>query len=206
MQRIVIVVFLAFWLIAMMSYPGWNAFDAKSPSYDPLRNFLCDLLSAETPNGRNNVVSATAMTLAVSMLVVARLLPLWWNVRARGGWRTLCRALGVAASVLTLLIGIEQAFGLDLPHGTLTLMAGGFGLLPTTIVMFADWRSSRASPARRVAMLGMLVAGLVNFVSYSMVQLGQKLTPIVPTAQNCTLLLLLVWLWLKNDSHIDHNV
>ncbi|CAN0501986.1 unnamed protein product, partial [Discosporangium mesarthrocarpum] len=130
-QRTVIVVFVLSWLFAMIAYPGWNAFDPDSTGYDPLRNFVCDLLSAKTPDGRGNVTSAVVMMFAINMLVATRLLPLWWRVPLRGPWRTATRALAVIAAALTLLICVEQLLALELPHGSLTLAAAAAGLLPT---------------------------------------------------------------------------
>lgn len=182
----------------MLSYPGWNAFSPASANtaYDPLRNFLCDLLSAETPDARDNVTGSTAMTLAITLLVTLVLLPLWWNVNAPQALRRCSRWFGVLAGLATLLICIEQAFDLDLPHGAVTLTAGGLALLPTLLVVRADWRSPHTPWSRRPIIVGMLLAMIANFVSYSIVQLGGELTRVVPTAQNSALALLLAWLWL----------
>ena len=45
-----------------------------------------------------------------------------------------------------------------------------------------------------IGRLTTLIPALVNFVSYSLVQLGVQCTRVVPSAQNIALLFLLMWL------------
>jgi len=131
-SRIAVLIFVALWMVAMSSYPGWNAFDSHSVGHDVLRNFLCDLLAATTPDGRSNLVGSTAMNAGVVVLVLGALLPLWWQVPLRGPWRCTSRVLGVVAAIFSLTICVQQAFALAISHNTVTLSAAAAGLVPTT--------------------------------------------------------------------------
>ena len=195
-SRLAVLAFMALWIVAMASYPGWNAFDSTSTGHDFLRNFLCDILSATTPDGRSNVVGAVAMNTGVLVLVAGALLPLWWHAPVRHPWQIAGRMLGGGAALLTLAICVEQAFALPLSHNVVTLTAGAAGLVPTFAVAAADWRSPDSTPTRRALLIGTLVASLANFVSYALVQLGGTLTPFVPAAQKVALVCLVGWLFL----------
>lgn len=200
MSRIAALVFVVLWIVAMSSYPGWSAFDAGSSGHDVLRNFLCDLLAATTPDGRSNLVGSIAMNVGAVTLVVVGLLPLWWRVPRSGPSLWANRVLGVVAAISTLAICGEQAFGLELSHHVVTLSAGAAGLLPTALLAVTDWRSPDTTITRRVFLVGTILASLVNFFSYAMVQLGGALTLVVPIAQKVALLCLLTWLYLKPAS------
>ena len=200
MPRVAVVIFGTLWIVAMITYPGWNAFDPTSTSHDFSRNFLCDLLSARTPDGRSNFVGSIAMNAGAVALVLGSLLPLWWHAPVSGRWRTSNRLLGGVATALTLAICVEQAFAIPLPHGVITLAAGAAGLVPTAVVAVVDWRSSDGKTIRRALLLVMLIASLVNFVSYAFVQNGGELTLVVPVTQKVALVCLLAWLCLKPAS------
>ncbi len=197
MSRIAVLIFVALWIVAMSVYPGWNAFDSDSSGHDVLRHFLCDLLSATTPDGRSNLAGSIAMNAGAVTLVVGGLLPLWWQVPLSGPWRWTSRVLGVAAAILTLTICVEQAFALALSHNIVTLSAGAAGLVPTTLLAVTDWRSVDTTTTRRVLLLGTILASLANFVSYALVQLGGTLTLVVPIAQKVAVVCLVAWLFLK---------
>lgn len=196
-SRIAVLIFVASWIVAMSTYPGWNAFDSHSTGHDVLRNFLCDLLSATTPDGRSNLVGSIAMNAGAVVLVLGALLPLWWQVPLRGPWRCTSRVLGVVAALFTLTICVQQAFALAISHNTVTLSAAAAGLVPTTLLGVTDWRSVDTTTTRRVFLLGTILASLVNFFSYALVQLGSTLTLVVPIAQKVALVCLLAWLFLK---------
>lgn len=188
---------LLLWLGAMAAYPGWSAFDADAESFDVRRNFVCDLLSAQTPGGRANGTGSLLMSSAVLLLLFGGLVPLWRRIPATAAWRGLASVLGALACLLTVAVVVEQAFGLPWPHGAITLSAGFVGLVPTAIAAAADWRSPRSVPWRRLLSVGMLAAATVNFGGYMWAQLGGPLHTIVPIAQSAALLMLMVWLTLE---------
>lgn len=200
MRRAAVGLFVVLWITAMSTYPGCTHFDANSQGHSWwhgwLHNFLCDLLASETPNGSSNLLGSIAMTVSVVVVIFGGMLRLWWNVEALGRRRTIARTATVLAIMLTLGICIEQTMALELPHGALTLAAGGVGLVPTAMVMLEDWRRADCTRLRRFAMVGLGVSAVTNFVSYSIVQLGGELTPVVPMAQNFSIVFLLLWLWL----------
>jgi hypothetical protein len=200
MRRATVGLFLVLWITAMSTYPGWTQFDADSQGHDWWRNFLCDLLACETPDGRSNLLGSIAMTVSVVAMIFCGLLRLWWNVAAVGHRRTIARVASVLAIMLTLGICIEQTMVLDMPHEALALSAGGVGLVPTAMVMLEDWRRADCTRLRRIALVGLGVSAVTNIVSYSIVQLGGELTPVVPTAQKFSIVFLLLWLWL-----VDHR-
>jgi len=191
MRRVPIGVFVVLWWVAMAAYPGWNAFDPDSQGHDWLRNFLCDLLSAETPDGRDNVAGATAMSLAMLVLVFGAMMPLWR--------RTPLRVACWVAAALVVLVCAEQALALPLPHGLVTLAAGAVGAAPTAVVMWRDWRASGVLVRAAIALVAAFT--VANFVSYTIVQFGGALTPVVPTAQKGALCGLLLWLLLRADTN-----
>ncbi len=188
----------------MATYPGWNSFDPDSVGHDFFHNFLCDLLSSTTPDGRQNLVGAGFMNLGISVLVLGALLPLWWSVPLTGAWQLASRVLGAIAATLTLAICIEQALGLKWSHNVLTLSAGAAGLVPTMLVAWTDWRSVDATRTRRLLLGGVVLFSLANFVSYSLVQLGGTLTSFVPTTQKLALLCLVGWLCLKPATQVKN--
>lgn len=200
MRRATVGLFLVLWVTAMSTYPGWTQFDADSQGHDWWRNFLCDLLASETPDGRSNLLGSIAMTVSVVAMIFCGLLRLWWNVAAVGRRRTIARAASVLAIMLTLGICIEQTMVLELPHEAMALSAGGVGLVPTAMVMLEDWRRADCTRLRRIALVGFGVSAVISIVSYSIVQLGGELTPVVPTAQKFSIVFLLLWLWL-----VDHR-
>ena len=157
MPRFSILIFVSLWIVAMVSYPGWNAFDSDSVGHDLLRNFLCDLLSAVTPDGRSNRLGCLAMNTAVVALVTTSLLPIWWRA-STGRMQTAGRVLAVAATVLTLTICAEQALGLDLSHNVITLAAGAAGLLPTMLAAASDWRSPDHPALRRSLLIALFAS------------------------------------------------
>jgi len=201
MRRAAVGLFVVLWVTAMCSYPGWTQMDANTHGHDWWRNFLCDLLASETPDGRTNLIGSIAMTVSVVVVIFGGLLRLWWNVDASRPRLMIARIAAVSAILLTLGICAEQAIGLDLPHGVLALAAGGVGLVPTAMVMLRDWRRADCTRLRRFAIVGLGVSAVTNFVSYTMVQLGGELTPVVPTAQKFSILFLLLWLWLYDESN-----
>ncbi|MDF1838058.1 MAG: hypothetical protein P1V35_09335 [Planctomycetota bacterium] len=196
-NRRTVVAFTAMWVLAMALYPGGSSFDAGSEGHDFFRNFLCDVLSSETSDGRANRWGAGSMAVGIVILIGGGLWPLWWRVPVAQPWRTLSRILGSVAAILTGLLCMEQAFRLDLSHHRITLTAGAAGLIPTVLVAVIDWRDSNVTLARKLWLSGTLLASLVNYVSYSMVQWGSELTPLVPTSQKLALLCLLAWLFVK---------
>ncbi|MFT4841524.1 MAG: hypothetical protein ACI8UD_001058 [Planctomycetota bacterium] len=69
MRRAAVGLFVVLWITAMSTYPGWTQFDANSVGHDWWRNFLCDLLAAETPDGRINLLGSIAMTVSVVVVI-----------------------------------------------------------------------------------------------------------------------------------------
>lgn len=197
MSRLAVLIFVALWILAMSVYPGGNSFDPDSSGHDVLRNFLCDILASTTPAGRSNLVGSIAMNSGMVVLVIGGLLPLWWRLPYGDPLRRILRVLGLIAAILTLTICVEQAFDLAWSHNTITLSAGAAGLVPTMLLALCDWRSSDSTAARRVFLVGTILASLVNFVSYTLVQLGGTLTMVVPVAQSVALVCLVVWLFLQ---------
>lgn len=194
LSRLTVTVFVGLFAAAMAVYPGWNRFDHESDGHDFLRNFLCDLLSATTPDGRSNARGAALMSAAVLALTLGGLLPLWWRACKHGPCRALGRVLGLAAAALTVAICAEQALGLRWPHHAITLSAGALGLVPTAMAAAADWCTSKRAALRRTLLLVTLAGAMTNFVSYALVQLGSPLTLWVPVSQKIALCGLLAWL------------
>lgn len=199
MRRIAVALFVVLWITAMSLYPGGSAFDPDAVGHVWWRNFVCDLLASETSDGRSNRAGSIAMTTGVVVVVLFGMLRLWWSVRVGMRWRTVVRVVAIGAVLLTLGICVEQAMALPLPHGVLVMAAGVVGLVPTALAMRDDWQQPDDSFVRRGAMVGLGLSAIVNFVSYTIVQLGGPLTPVVPTAQKCAILFLLLWLWLIPD-------
>ncbi len=193
-QRTVVAVFVALWVASMSLYPGGNIFAPGSDGHDFTRNFLCDLLTPVTADGRGNAPGAALMNVAVVALTIGGLLPLWWRASSNPLWRSTARSFGAAAAVLIGAICVDQAFGLRWSHNAVTLCAGALGLAPTAMVAATDWRAPRQKRLRRALLLGTMAASLVNFVSYALVQLGNPLTPVVPISQKVALLGLLGWM------------
>ncbi|MCA8974135.1 MAG: hypothetical protein KDC98_05405 [Planctomycetes bacterium] len=193
---------LLLWVAAMSTYPGWSALDPAATAFHPGRNFLCDLLSATTPDGQDNRLAATLMLMAAATVMFGGLLPAWWQVPGTAHGRRTARLMAILAAGLAVTICVEQGLQLALPHGPLTLAAGAAGLLPTALAMSGDWREGRTWLMR--PLLGtFLVAALANLIGYAIVQLGGALTPVVPLAENAAFLLLLIWLALRgNDTDV----
>ncbi|MCB9869884.1 MAG: hypothetical protein H6837_08500 [Planctomycetes bacterium] len=189
-----LVLVLALWIAAAACYPGWNAFEPNRVGFDPCGNFVCDLLSGRTPDGRTNFASAACMATAVLLLVFGALLHLWLTPPASPRLRPWCRASGLLAAGLALGVCVEQAFALPLPHGTLALSAAAAGAFPTGAWVAADWRRDRGVTPRRMILALMCGAAVVEIVGYSVAQLGGPLTRVVPTTQNLAFLGLLGWL------------
>ena len=93
--------------------------------------------------------------------------------------------------LLCLSVG-ELVLRLPFSHNVLTLTAGAFGLSAMGIVLATSWR--HAHRVTRVVAVLFLVAAVINFTTYSAVQLGATLTLVVPASQRIALIGLLVWL------------
>ena len=197
-------VFAIAWVVAIATYPGWSAFDSGSTGYDPRHNFLCDLLSRRTPDGRDNSVASSALALGVVALLSFGLLRTWWRAPVSGRRRTLLRVSATACAVLSLALFAQLLFGLPVPHGATTLAAAATGFVPTACVARADWR--REGRLVRWLLVGLLGAAVTNFVGYACAQLGAPMIELVPIAQQVTLLCLLGWLAVRRSGSADLRV
>ena len=187
------------WVAAIVCYPGWSSFYPDSGGYDFRHNFVCDLLSGVTPDGRDNSTSSTLMATSFAVLFVVHLCPAWWWASHHPALRRIARFLGVLATGLALLVCAEQVLSIRFPHGTLTLGAASAAAFPTALVIREDWRrSSHRSPLRYV-LVALVVFASTNFVSYSVVQISGEASMVVPIAQNGTIPLLFAWLWLRKS-------
>tara|TARA_R110002072_G_scaffold114317_7_gene244227 strand:+ start:3316 stop:3981 length:666 start_codon:yes stop_codon:yes gene_type:complete len=190
--RVSVLIFAVLFGWAMSLYPGWSRFDAGSVGHDFWRNFLCDLQSSELPDGRSNRAGSLVVTCAVMVLLAGALLPTWWRVDASPRKVRVARTLGLSTAMLLCLSVGELVLRLPFSHNVLTLTAGAFGLSAMGIVLATSWR--HAHRVTRVVAVLFLVAAVINFTTYSAVQLGATLTLVVPASQRIALIGLLVWL------------
>ncbi|MEO0481752.1 MAG: hypothetical protein AAF196_19985 [Planctomycetota bacterium] len=161
---------------------------------------MCHLLTRTTENGVDNTTSSALLLSATTLLVGGTLLPLWWHAATEPCMARACRGLGILSTALVVTLCVELFFDLPLPHGALALGAGAAGLFPTAIFGLSDWRRSDRIHLRHFLAVFALLSGAVNLVGYVLVELGQPLTMIVPTAQNLAFASLLGWLALVDTA------
>jgi hypothetical protein len=147
---------------AVARYPGGTWADHGTRGYDPLHNFLCDLLEPVALDGEANAASARAAVTAVVVLAAGLALT-WWLLPALfpAAARRLgvaVRALGIVSTLGIVTVPVAPAKSWYWSHAGAVLLAGaaGLGAAVTSVVGL-----SRARGARALAMLGACVVAAV---------------------------------------------
>jgi len=146
---------------AVARYPGGTWADHATHGYDPLHNFLCDLLEPTALDGEANAASARASVTAVIVLAAGLTLT-WWLLPALFPARARrlgvpVRALGIASTLGVVAVPLAPATSWYWSHAGAVLFAGASGLAAaaTSVVGLAHARDER-----RLARLGAFVVAV----------------------------------------------
>ena len=193
-----VAIFGALMVYAVARYPGGTWADHATRGYDPMHNFLCDLLEPVALDGRANAAAARA-AMSAMVVVGAGLAVTWWLVPALfpADARRLARAVRLLGGVSTagvVAVPLMPATSWYRTHAAIVLVAGVTGLA-AAIVAVVGLARARSAPALTwigAAMIGVVVADIALY-AHQLVVVGNpsiwlSLLEVVATA------LLVVWL------------
>lgn len=190
--------FVGLILAAMLLYPGGDRFHPGSEGYRFWQTFLCDLLEATTPGGHPNGLGSILTAVAIAVLTLGGMLPLWWTPPGAAASRaavSISRVSGLLCCALTLLICLEVGLHLSISHEAITLSAGAAGMVASSVPFVTVLRAPKAPATVKVTGGLVLAAVLANLALYcDVVWSNAPMTPLLATVQKCALLLVVLWL------------
>lgn len=180
---------LALLSLAILRFPGGNDLDPTAPGFDPVRNYLSDLLHARAPSGPVN--GAAPLARAAILAFVAGLPP-FFLVLARLTRTPAILALGLLSSAAWVAVPLTASDAFGPWHGAAILLAvvPGLAASVTAVVLLG-----RGHP--RLALLGGVTLGGVALTVAWYVPLlaGLSTTSIaVPVLQKASGALLVAWM------------
>jgi hypothetical protein len=147
---------------AVARYPGGTWADHGTRGYDPLHNFICDLIEPIALDGETNAASARAAITAIVVLSAGlaltwSLLPAFFPPDARR-LGVVVRALGIVSTLGIVAVPLTPAKSWYWSHAGAVLFAGASGLAAaaTSVVGL-----TRSRDARALAALGCFVVAVV---------------------------------------------
>lgn len=181
-----IVVSLAAYVAAALSYPGGSYTRPHAVGHDVLRNYVCDLSRETAHNGLPNPHPILAR-LALVALAVAFAAFAWRWVRPRP-----LHALGLVSAVGAVLVSLPVDAGGRSVHDTAIFVAG----IPALVGSFLALRAQRRAGLARVATLGTvtlttMAATAGAFVVLLVFRVGEL---VLPSLQKAAAILAMAWL------------
>ncbi len=200
--RVCLVAFVLLMAASMYAYPGGDQFDLQHDGHRFWHNFVCDLFETEALNGEPNQLGAALAGLAVVLMLLGVLLPLWWHPHGPGEGRRavvlLSRGAGGLSTLCMLLMCVEVALRLPLEHALLALTGSGTGLLATVAVVVGGLLQPDRSLLDRGLGLAVVVGAAINIIYFVSVEWGDaRLTPVLPGMQKVIAALLVAWLFVR---------
>ena len=191
--------FVLLMVASMWAYPGGDQFDLQHDGHRFFHNFICDLFESEALNGKPNGLGAALAGLAVLVMFLGVLLPLWWYpFGENGGPRGLvifARSAGALSTACMLLMCVEVAMRLPIEHALLALTTAGAGLVATIAVVVGGLLQPQRSWLDRGLGLAVVISAAANIIYFVSVEFGDaKLTPVLPGTQKLIAVVLIAWL------------
>ena len=181
--------FVVFYVIAAMHYPGGSYVAPSHPGFSFKNNYLCDLLDEQAINGASNSAHTYAR-IALAMLCLS--LFIFWNwlpklFNRKNKSLTIMSMAGMLAMVTTLFL----ASGL---HDIISRIAGTFGLI-ALLISFVELYKAHYYSLLVLGIICMLLF-LTNYYLYETDILLDKL----PAIQKITFIAFIGWFALLSIS------
>jgi hypothetical protein len=174
--------FVLFYILAAVKYPGGSHSMPQKVGFSFWHNYLCDLLDTNAINGQLNTARHYAR-LALALLC-ASLMGLWLLLpklfRRKSPNRYFMSVTGVLALGTTVFLGAQA-------HDTIVRIAGIFGLM----ALLSSFVELYKSGFIKLLVLG-VVCLLVFLLNYYIYETGVFIRGL-PVIQKVTFLLFLVW-------------
>ena len=189
-------VFLVLLVSAALVYPGGSWADPSATRFDWLRNYWCDLLRPTTAGGRPNG-TAVALARCAFVALAGSLAAFWLAAAPLVPARRLARLM-VAAGLVSALAVVAIAWlphgEQNLPHSIATLSAGGLGALAVGLLLVGSRSVGPLMSARHAWGLALLLAALVNIVTYvDIAWVDPRDNALVPAAQKVATPIFALW-------------
>jgi hypothetical protein len=170
-----VAVFTALIGYAIARYPGGTWADHETFGYDPLHNFICDLLEPIAidgrPNGGQTAALVAVLALSIGLFVAWWTLPSLFAGNARLGLAV--RALGATSTLGILAVPVMPARSWYWSHAAAVLFAGASGLAAAAVSVVALGRTrDMRVPARLGALLVVVVLVDVALYVHQLVVVG----------------------------------
>jgi hypothetical protein len=190
--------FLGLFAAAASVYPGGTWLDPKAHGHHFFANYFCDLTQPVSLSGVKNPLGSRLAQLSMVCFAAALAGFFWlvpWHFARPSRARAWVRGLGEGAvlSYLSVPFTPSQLFGNV--HASLSLLAGGLGLVAALCAVWGLLRSHQAARSLGVVGALALLAGAVHaalFVRY--LHASEPAPLIVPAAQKLAALLLSGWM------------
>ncbi len=178
------VIFLLFYIIATLLYPGGSQVDKNSIGFSWINNYWCNLLNENAINGQFNPAKPVALT---GMFVLCQALSFFWFIFPK--------LINVGKS-LKLIIQISGALAMtvafflftSLNHDIITNLASSFGAIATARTFIGLYKNNW----RKLFFFGLfniLLVALNNYVYYN-----KDMIIYLPVIQKITFATFLLWI------------
>lgn len=189
---------------AMCTYPGGTAASPDAIGFDPLRDFLCDLLAERTQSGRDNTTAMVCARLGM-VLTGLGMWALWRDCPVARPWPRRHRTIRWAATATALAlpaVAWTPSGAWPVWHSVAIVLAGVPGGLAIALTAACVWQCRRDRPRTAALTTTFVAAGSVVAVVWTLCFVATW--PAVPLAfaQKVAWLLLLAWaVALSRDGH-----
>ncbi len=181
------VLFIVFYVIAALHYPGGSYVDPTYPVFSFEHNYLCDLLDDAAINGKLNP-ARTYARIALGILCTSLIL-LWSYLPGLFDVKRKIHVLISSSGILSMLITVFLALG---AHDIVVRIAGLFG----AIALVLTFRQLYKAHYGKLLFLGILslVLFLANYYIYETGVLIERL----PLLQKLTFISCMTWFVILN--------
>lgn len=188
--------FLVLLVSAALVYAGGSWAEPAATRFDWLRNYWCDLLRPTTPGGRPNGTSV-AIARCAFVALAGSLAAFWCAAAPLVPARRVARLMlagGLGSAIAVVAIAWLPHGEQNLPHSIATLSAGGLGALAAGLLMLGSRSVGPLLSARHVWGLALLLAALVNIVTYvDIAWVDPRDNALVPAAQKVATPIFALW-------------
>ena len=178
------ILFVIFYVIATLFYPGGSQTDKNSIGFSWTHNYWCNLLNENAINGQHNPAKPIAIT---GMFVLCLTLTFFWFLFPRhiNIGKFAKHAIQISG---TLAMTIAFFLFTDINHDLVTNLASIFGLV-ATVETFIGLYKTKWYGLFAFGLLNILLVGLNNYVYYN-----KGLIIYLPIIQKISFATFLVWI------------
>ena len=182
-----IIIFIFFYFLATLYYPGGSNFDGKSIGFDWINNYWCDLTGKYAKNGKTNEARNIALT---GMLILCFTLSLFWYYLPKFFHESKFNQIMIKYSGICAMFVLFFLFTTF--HDSVIALGGILSIIPL-IGTFRELYKNKLTKLFFLGLLSLLLI-LLNYLIY----MSNYFIFFRPVIQKITFIVFLMWIFAIN--------